>query len=322
MFRAFAVSVLISLPLLANAGHSDMFSCRSKKGCPVAELGDGNFELSLSIPHFVMFYAPWCGHCKQLAPKLKKAAKELEGSGVKMGAVDVEPNPKVQGKFPDIRGFPTLKFLPSSNPRKAIDYNGQREVEDIVQFAKEQAKKAGVALAEPVPLKAHTELYTYFGRAALSNLPAMLLVGKSSSGAGEASPSWLGKLAAELRKPDPSAKGGKRADDPEAETKRLLKDAAKGTKLAVVKEGIANLLEAIESEAAKGPPLSAPVVSVAFSSDAATAASFGLQPAQLPALVLASVDRKTAGGAYVVETASGGLLPAGSDFSPSKKTGP
>mgnify|MGYP002825478870 CR=1 FL=1 len=55
-----------------------------------------------------------------------------------------EPNraflDQVQAKFPDIRGFPTLKFLPSNNPKKAIDYNGAREDDAIVAFAKEQAK--------------------------------------------------------------------------------------------------------------------------------------------------------------------------------------
>ena len=199
---ALVLLVACGLPAPALAGHNDMFGCRGGKSkCQVSELSDANFDLSLAVPHFVMFYAPWCGHCKQLAPKLKKAAKALEGSGVKIGAVDVEPNPKVQAKFPDIRGFPTLKFLPSNNPKKAIDYNGAREDDAIVAFAKEQAKAAGVTLAEPTPVKTNTELYTYFGRAALSNLPAMLVVGKAAKNAEP--PSWIGKLAMELRKPDP-----------------------------------------------------------------------------------------------------------------------
>ena len=57
-----------------------------------------------------MFYAPWCGHCKALAPKLKKAGKELAEWAVKVGAVDVEPNRNVQAMYPDIRGFKTVSL--------------------------------------------------------------------------------------------------------------------------------------------------------------------------------------------------------------------
>lgn len=127
---------------------------------------------------------------------MKKAAKQLEGSGVKMGAIDVEPNPKTQAKFPDIRGFPTLKFLPSSNARKAVDYQGGRDEASMVAFSREQATKAGIVPNEPVAVKQHSELYTFFGRAALDKKPPLLLVGTS-----EEPPSWVGKLATELRKP-------------------------------------------------------------------------------------------------------------------------
>jgi len=57
----------------------------------------------------VEFYAPWCGHCKSLAPEWEKAAKNLKGV-VKLGAVDMTEHESV-GKPYDIKGFPTLKWF-------------------------------------------------------------------------------------------------------------------------------------------------------------------------------------------------------------------
>ena len=57
----------------------------------------------------VEFYAPWCGHCKSLAPSWEKAAKALKGV-VRVGAIDVDSEKSIGGQF-GIQGFPSIKFF-------------------------------------------------------------------------------------------------------------------------------------------------------------------------------------------------------------------
>jgi thiol-disulfide isomerase/thioredoxin len=66
------------------------------------------FSLGLIIH---MRTAPWCGHCKQLAPQWEAAAKKLKGL-VRFAAVncDVEENKQLAGLY-GIRGFPTIKVF-------------------------------------------------------------------------------------------------------------------------------------------------------------------------------------------------------------------
>lgn len=87
----------------------------------------------------IEFYAPWCGHCKSLAPEWKKAATALKGV-VKIGAVDCDQHKALGGQY-GVRGFPTIKVF-GSNKNKAEDYNGGRTAQAIVDTALAKVKQA------------------------------------------------------------------------------------------------------------------------------------------------------------------------------------
>eukprot|EP00178_Gracilaria_changii_P014326 TRINITY_DN40439_c0_g1_i1.p1 TRINITY_DN40439_c0_g1~~TRINITY_DN40439_c0_g1_i1.p1 ORF type:complete len:490 (+),score=109.26 TRINITY_DN40439_c0_g1_i1:3069-4538(+) len=78
----------------------------------------------------VKFYAPWCGHCKKMAPDFKEAATELKGKA-QLVDLDSTEEKELSQKY-GIRGFPTLKLF--SKGELISDYKGGRTKEDIVKY--------------------------------------------------------------------------------------------------------------------------------------------------------------------------------------------
>lgn len=86
---------------------------------------------------FVKYYAPWCGHCKKLAPTWEQLAKETADiPNLVIGKFDATAN-EVEGL--EIRGYPTLKFYPKGKKNAPIDYDGGRDIEDIKKWLKENS---------------------------------------------------------------------------------------------------------------------------------------------------------------------------------------
>lgn len=113
----------------------------------VVTLTDGNFESTVMNSEsmwIVEFYAPWCGHCKNLAPEYKSAAKELKGSGIKLADLDATVHQQMASEY-GVKGFPTIKVFPpgSTSVKDAMDYNGARTSDGIVQYAVGQLEKFG-----------------------------------------------------------------------------------------------------------------------------------------------------------------------------------
>ncbi|KAB8268492.1 protein disulfide-isomerase [Aspergillus minisclerotigenes] len=83
------------------------------------------------------FYAPWCGHCKALAPKYEELASLYKDiPEVTIAKIDATAN-----DVPDsITGFPTIKLFPAGAKDSPVEYEGSRTVEDLANFVKENGK--------------------------------------------------------------------------------------------------------------------------------------------------------------------------------------
>eukprot|EP00013_Stygamoeba_regulata_P029708 CAMPEP_0177650950 /NCGR_PEP_ID=MMETSP0447-20121125/12247_1 /TAXON_ID=0 /ORGANISM="Stygamoeba regulata, Strain BSH-02190019" /LENGTH=413 /DNA_ID=CAMNT_0019153917 /DNA_START=27 /DNA_END=1268 /DNA_ORIENTATION=+ len=143
--RLLIVSVAVCLLALMSGTSASLYGANS----PVINLSVKDFaQVFDNHVWMVEFYAPWCGHCKQLAPQWEAAAKNLKGL-VRFAAVncDLEENKQLAGLY-GIRGFPTIKVFGAEhapNPYQAgkpfkepVDYNGQRTARDIAAFALKQ----------------------------------------------------------------------------------------------------------------------------------------------------------------------------------------
>jgi protein disulfide-isomerase A1 len=83
----------------------------------------------------VEFYAPWCGHCKELQPKYAALATSLKDvQSVVIAKVNAESNELPQVK---IEGFPTIKLWPAGKKDAPVDYHGERTEEGLMTFLKE-----------------------------------------------------------------------------------------------------------------------------------------------------------------------------------------
>merc|ERR1712223_58626 len=99
----------------------------------------------------VMFYAPWCGHCKKAKPEITAAAEHYkDNSKVEYAAVDCTIERSVCSAY-EVSGYPTLKYFQYFN-KEQKDYNGGRQKDDFINFMKDPANPlSGQELPKPTP---------------------------------------------------------------------------------------------------------------------------------------------------------------------------
>ncbi|QSL64859.1 hypothetical protein MERGE_002163 [Pneumocystis wakefieldiae] len=93
----------------------------------------------------VKFYAPWCGHCKNLEPIYEKVyecfSSDKHVSIVRLNADSYSDIAEEHG----IQGFPTLKlFLKGSSQKTVLEYNGPNTESEIISFINKNTGTARV----------------------------------------------------------------------------------------------------------------------------------------------------------------------------------
>ncbi|KAH9598628.1 Endoplasmic reticulum resident protein 29 [Trypanosoma melophagium] len=109
------------------------------------ELDQSSFDAVAMDPSkhaFVMFYAPWCGHCKNLHPIYERLAMVFKDEPdvviAKLNADD-SANSEVRYRY-KVDGFPTLVFLPK-NKKEPLYYDGQRDLTSLLEYINEHTGK-------------------------------------------------------------------------------------------------------------------------------------------------------------------------------------
>jgi len=101
----------------------------------VVQQNQETFAIKGKGKQLVLFYAPWCPHCKTMMPDWDKFAAENKSS-VKAIKVNSDEQPDLVKEY-SVQGFPTILLLDASGKNIAT-YEGERTAKGFAEFVKTQ----------------------------------------------------------------------------------------------------------------------------------------------------------------------------------------
>lgn len=144
MAEEFSVENLESFLTKLKAGELEPFlksePIPDNNGEPVTVAVGKNFDdvvVNNGKDTLIEFYAPWCGHCKKLTPIYEELGQKLKDEDVAIVKMDATAN-DVPEPY-EVRGFPTLFWVPKDKKDKPVKYEGGREVNDFIKYIAKEA---------------------------------------------------------------------------------------------------------------------------------------------------------------------------------------
>lgn len=92
--------------------------------------------------HFVLFYVPWCGYCKNVLPIWDQLSQKFsDRENVKIMKVNCEKFTNMANKH-GVDSYPTIKFFPNgiNDTKNYINYVDSRDLSSFIRFLEKHSE--------------------------------------------------------------------------------------------------------------------------------------------------------------------------------------
>ena len=125
-----AIILVLIIVFTCRSATPNTSGFKSSFGAETTKTSDISSKIDSITPDTVLiFYAPWCGHCKSSMKDFMEASGSSNGKVMMINSDDSDPKVRALIKTYEIRGFPTIKKA------NGTIHTGQRTAAEIKKFA-------------------------------------------------------------------------------------------------------------------------------------------------------------------------------------------